>query len=276
MTDTPRIVATLADDLRAAGIRAGDCLLVQSSFKALGLPSVTPDDVITTLLAVLGAEGTVMMPTFTYSYAGIFNVQPFHPAKTPGMANGILTETLRRYPGALRSAHPTYSVAAVGRHAARLTEEKATASAMGYGSSLDEAYQLDATILLLGVGNNRNSMLHYAEVAAGLPYHDIPHREFWGRTALVEQDGDAVEVPLHSPFPACSLNFGAADAYLIDRDIARRAAIGQAASLVMSTRAMVDAVAERLRREPAWLLCDLIVCEPCNRRKHLLRELGML
>ena len=174
----------LRDDLQRIGLRADECVIVHSSFKSLGLEAGSPRDVIEALLAVLGEGGTLVMPTFTYSYAGAWNVEAFDPAATPGKQNGVLTEVLRQWPGARRSGHPTYSVAAAGRHAERITAGKERASALGAGSSYDEAFQLGVKILLLGVGNNRNSMLHYAEEAAGLPYLDIPWRAFMGGVNL--------------------------------------------------------------------------------------------
>lgn len=217
-----------------------------------------------------------MMPTFTYSYSGIWNVRPFNPATTPSAGNGVLTEVLRQYPGALRSSHPTHSVAAYGRYAGRLIQNRENASALGIGSSYDEATRLDAKILLLGVGNNRNSMLHYAEAVAGLPYNDIPFREFWGRTALVERDGHSIEVPLNPEFPGCSANFGVADTYLTECGVLRGGKVGQAAVMLMDAVKMAAAVKKKLQAEPAWLLCDNLTCEPCTLRKKRLREKGLI
>ncbi|MBU0714594.1 MAG: AAC(3) family N-acetyltransferase [Verrucomicrobia bacterium] len=272
-----KIIPELMHDLAALGVCRGDCLVVHSSFKALGLPDVSPVDVVRTLIECIGPDGTIMMPTFTYSYSGIWNVRPFNPQTTPGAGNGVLTETLRQYPGALRSSHPTYSVAAYGRHAAQLTKNKENASALGIGSSYDEAIRLGAKILLLGVGNDRNSMLHYAEVAAGLPYNDIPFRGFWARTAVVEQaDGRIIEMPLKPEFPACSANFGVADTYLAECGVMREGKVWQAAVILMDAVKMVAAVKKKLQAEPAWLLCDNFTCEPCALRKKRLREKGLI
>lgn len=270
------LIPEIISDLEKLGVSRGDCLLVHSSFKALGLKKHSPADMIETLIECVGPEGTLMMPTFTYSYSGIWNVRPFNPAVTPGSNNGVLTETLRQFPGALRSAHPTYSVAALGRFAERITRNKENATALGADSSYAEATALGAKILLLGVGNNRNSALHFAETAAGLPYTDIPFREFWGRTALVEKNGRVKEIPLKPEFPGCSANFGVADQYLSERGILRHGKAGDANSMLMSARDMLEAVVSKLREDPAWLLCDSFVCEPCNLRKKRLREKGLL
>lgn len=258
------------------GVREGDCLIMHSSFKSLELTNVSPSDVIRTLIEAVGRQGTLMMPTFTYCYSGIWNVPPYNPATTPSHYMGILAETLRAYPGALRSASPTYSVAAIGKHARLLTEGRADSGGLGPGSSFEEAYRLGARILLIGVGSNRNSMIHYAEFASGLPICDIPFREFWGRGALVERDGEPVEVPLKPDFPGCSHNFGVTDEYLVEKGILTRGTICSATCLLMNSREMVDAIAARLREEPDWLFCDTIICEPCCLRRRRLRERGLI
>jgi len=266
----------MLEGLRRIGVLRGDFVVIHSSFKSLGLSDGTPSDVVRTLLDAVGTEGRLMAPTFTYSYSGIWNVQPYNRETTPGRNNGIITETLRKYPGSIRSGHPTYSVAAIGKHASEVTSGKENASALGAGSSYDDAHRLGARILLLGVGNNRNSMLHYAEVAAGLPYNDIPFREFWGRAALVEREGGAVEVPLREEFPGCSLNFGIADRYLEEAGVLKRGRICSAESMLMDARDMVDVVVARLSESPAWLLCESFVCEPCALRKRRLKERGLI
>lgn len=273
---TGAVIPAMQRDLRTMGVREGDCLVVHSSFKSLGLNDASPTDVIRTLIETVGEQGTLMMPTFTYCYSGIWNVTPYNPHSTPSLFMGILAETLRSYPGALRSGSPTYSVAAIGKHARLLTENREDSGGLGPGSSYEEAYKLGAKILLLGVGNTRNSMIHYAEFASGLPVCDIPFREFWGRSALVEKDGQPVEVPLKADFPGCSHNFGVVDEHLVEKGLLTQGRVCSAACLLMDARKMVDTVAERLREQPDWLFCDTLVCEPCHLRRQRLRERGLL
>jgi aminoglycoside 3-N-acetyltransferase len=274
MPGDPHVVTDLQNDLSRLGIVAGDLVVLQSSFRSLARPEVSPADFLHSIMELIGPGGTLMVPTFTYSYSGLWGMKPFDPQNTPGVLNGVLTETFRLWPGARRSAHPTYSVAAFGRCADELTRDKEQVKALGEGSSYAEANRLGARILLLGVGNDRNPMLHYAESVAGVPYLDIPWRAHAGRTAMVLQAGVTVEVPLAPEYPACSLGFGAADSYLEQCGILARGRVGAATCLLMDSRAMVAAVADRLQREPGWLLCSTFGCEPCTLRKRRLRELG--
>lgn len=269
-------ISELRRDLAALGVGHGDCLVVHSSFKAMGLADSSPADVIRMLIEFLGPDGTIMMPTFTYSYSGVWNVRPFNPVTTPGAGNGVLTETLRQYPGVLRSGHPTCSVAAIGKQAGMITQDKKKASPLGRGSSYDAAIGQGAKILLLGVGNNRNSAIYYAEIMADLPCNDLPCRKFWGHTALVEKDGQVKETSLLREYPACSANFGVVDDYLLQEGIMKSGKIGSAPYFLMSGKEMTETVVKRLKKEPARLLCDNFTCEPCSLRKRRLKERQMI
>jgi aminoglycoside 3-N-acetyltransferase len=272
---TGEIIPSMRRDLLRLGVRAGDLLIVHSSFRSLGLAYRTPMDVICTLADVVGTDGTIMMPTFTYCYSGIWNVTPYDPDSTPPLFMGIIADSLRYYDGSLRSGSPTYSVAALGKDAKLLTENRENACGLGPGSSYETAYQLGAKILLIGVGNDRNSMIHYAEAASGLPYNDVPYREFWGKTALAERDGAVVEVPVVD-YPGCSVNFRVVDKVLERKGLLKRGRVCRADCMLMDARSIVDAIAELLRENPGWLFCESIACEPCHRRRERLRKHGLI
>lgn len=271
-----RVLPEVMEDLRALGVSRGDLLIAHSSFKALGLPHASPADVIATLLECLGASGTLMMPSFTYSFAGIWNAVPFDIETTPAWRMGVLSETLRNWPGALRSAHPAFSVVALGPLADEITRDRETASGIGRGSSYDTAHALGARILLLGVTCTRNSMLHFAESVSGLPCNDIHFREFWGRTALVKRNGEVREAPIVGDLPGCGANYGVVDGFLLERGLAKTGLIASAPSMLIDAREMVSAVVAQLALQPDWLYCESIICEPCTLRRRRLREHGLL
>jgi len=276
MLNTNRANTELSADLESIGIRAGDCLIVHCTFKSLKDSGATPKNVIDGLLNALGSNGTLMMPTFTYSYSGIYNVIPFNPRTTPGYANGILSETFRCRHGILRSAHPTYSIAVIGKHAEFLTSQRELCSPLGRGSSFEDALMLNTKILLLGIGNNRNSMIHHVEVAAGLPYNDIPFREFWKNTALVEKNGQIEAVALVPEYPACSDNFSWLDRQLLQEGIACRESICGADSLLINSAEMKKYLLKEIKKKADCLLCNSIICEPCTLRRRRLKEQGLM
>ncbi len=95
----------LAEGFEALGIRSGDTLLVHSSLKSL--EGASPADVIEALLALLGPEGTLMLPTLSYLYANRDN-PVFDVRRTPSNVGAIPEYFRTEYP-VLRSLCPTHS-----------------------------------------------------------------------------------------------------------------------------------------------------------------------
>lgn len=76
---------------------------------------------------------------------------------------GALAEPFRTFPGTLRSDHPLVSVCAKWRRR-RAHHRRACARILwDRGTPFEKLYDQNASILLLGVGFNRCTTLHYAE-----------------------------------------------------------------------------------------------------------------
>jgi aminoglycoside 3-N-acetyltransferase len=159
----------LADDLRAVGLGAGDTVLVHSSLKQVGWIEGGPVALVQAFLDVLEPEGTLVVPTLVPALRGI---RPrFDAGRTPSEM-GRLTETVRTWPGARRSDHPTHSVAALGRRAETITAEHGRAhgprspwgrQALGFDTPWDRLRRDNARILLVGVDFSRCTLLHHAQ-----------------------------------------------------------------------------------------------------------------
>lgn len=170
----------LAAELRHLGLRAGDVVLVHSSLKALGWVCGGPVTVVDALLDVLGQSGTLVSyaqspdnrdpsrwhhrPVPPQWWPAIrANLPGFDPATTPCRELGLVAETIRTWPGAVRSAHPQTSFTAVGAAAHDLMSVHELESELGERSPLAALEAIDAKILLLGVGYDRCTAFHLAE-----------------------------------------------------------------------------------------------------------------
>jgi aminoglycoside 3-N-acetyltransferase len=224
---------SIAGDLRALGLGAGDRVVVHSSLRAVGADA---DEVVD---ALAGTVELVVVPAFTYDA----------PPDAPGRA-GALAETLRRRSGAVRSAHHSHSVAALGAGAAELCEGHDRVAATAAGSPLDRLAEAGGQVLLLGVSHTSNTTVHVGESRAGAPYLDIPFDPSW------PTGGD-------TEFAGCSRAFGVLERPLRERGAIRDGRVGRALAQLVAGRAVIEETVALLRRDPLALLCTDPSCYRC-------------
>lgn len=252
--------AEIRGGLRALGLRAGDRVIVHGSLSSIGWVEGGADAVVDALLDVVTADGTVLMPTFT-SRA---DEDPFHPERSPSLT-GQITEALRTRPDAVRSDHPTHSVAAVGADAASLTRDHEPMASLGKGSPVHRMIEAGASILLLGVDHTSNSSIHVAEALTDLPYRDQT------RTARsVDDDGEVEAVTANSVH--CSDGFGSVETVAERAGILTRGVVGNAAVQLMDGAELVSLVAELLEDDPGFLLCHRPDCDRCEYARRALAD----
>ncbi|MFI1188226.1 aminoglycoside N(3)-acetyltransferase [Streptomyces californicus] len=172
-----------ASALSGLGVRPGDVLLVHASLRSLGPVADGARGVLAALLRAVGPEGTVVVPAFTPENSdssphyrarvrgldsdAVATVRaamaPYDPARTPAPSMGVLAETVRTAPGAVRSAHPQTSFAALGPGAHRLLAGHRPDCHLGEDSPLARLYEADARVLLLGTGYGTCTAFHLGE-----------------------------------------------------------------------------------------------------------------
>jgi len=112
-----------------------------------------------------GTEGTVVVPTFSYSFT---KQQDFDVRNTPGDI-GLFSEAFRKLPIALRSKNPNFSVASIGRYAMDFRKARID-DAFGVDTAFDLLHKLKGKIVCLGCEFNRVTFVHYLEQSIGVPY----------------------------------------------------------------------------------------------------------
>ena len=193
MTSAERI----AEDLIALGISGDGVLVVHTAFSSLAGRAGAPADLIEALRRAAGARGTLVMPSMSDD-----DEHPFDPRRTPCIGMGIVADTFWRLPGVSRSDSP-HSFAAIGPHAAEITAPHPVDVPHGLDSPIGRAHELDAEILLLGVGHDANTTVHLAENIAGVRYK-LP------KYATMIQDGQLVRHHYYEVDHCCA-NFALLD-----------------------------------------------------------------
>lgn len=185
------IVEQLAREWRQAGISEGDTLLLHSDIKRTlrrvlkqRIP-ISPQLVLESFLAAVGATGTLLLPLFNFDFArGV----PFDIRTTPSQM-GVLSEAGRRHPAAVRTGHPIYSFAAIGTQAPRFAGVD-NRTGCGADSPFAMLRALHGKIAALDLAEN-HSMTFYHHVEE---MHRAPYREFKSFTAEYRgEDGQVRE-----------------------------------------------------------------------------------
>lgn len=264
-------VEQIKKDLRDLGVKKGDIVMLHASLSQIGYVEGGADAVLDAVLDVLGEEGTLMVPTFTYSYDLREGAEAFDKTSTPSCGNGILADTLWQRKEAFRSDHPAYSVAAVGTQAEEMTGGHPMEQPVGEGSPLHRLVEKGGYVLLLGVGQDRNTLVHTAECLAGAGYTHIPYKESWGRNVRVKTPEGEKIIP-QTEFSGCSFEFNVLEPLLQQKGRVKLGLVGQAESQLVLAKDLVQTVLEALKEKPDILLCEREDCEACKNRRNYLKK----
>lgn len=265
---------SLRNDMFLAGLETESNLIVHSSLRSIGGVSGGAETVVNALMSVIGADGNLLVPTFTYSMPS-WGTDPFNVSTTPSRV-GYLSEYIRTHPDSVRSFHPTHSVTVLGKDGKLITENHLDSTPIGSGSPYDRMLQRDAGILLLGTSHNTNSSLHLLEALAELPYihvsftYGIDYEVAWYINRW-----EQVEYSAMYEIPGCSRGFPAIERYLREQGIIKDIKIGDSVSQFVKFTRLRDVVFEVFQKQRTILLCDLPDCQICRERKKLMGALSI-
>jgi aminoglycoside 3-N-acetyltransferase len=217
----------------------------------------------TVLMALTDSVQGLIMPTFTYKtmitpevgppnngikYGAEQDLNKMAQSFTPDMRAdsmmGILPESLRNHPAAMRTAHPILSFA--GLNAELILGRQTLFEPLAPIAALAEQ---DGWVILINVDHSVNTSIHYGEKLAG--------RKQFIRWAVA--DNRIMECP---NFPGDSSGFNAIASYI--KPDTRRVEVGDAFIQAVPLRRLLDAVQELIKLDPLALLCQRTDCERCN------------
>ncbi len=244
----------IAEGLRNLGIRSGDRVLVHSSLSKFGYVEGGAGTVILALLHTVGPEGTVLVPTLTATRRDGPRHPPRFDVRSTPCWTGRIPETLRQWPGAVRSLGPTHSVAALGADSRRLLAgHEDCRTPCGIGSPYVKLAEARGKIIFFGVTLDSNTSFHSAEELAGVPYHLQPEPT---RCCIVNEVGQLLERECVLHLWGVSRRFGEMEEVLFEKRILRRGLFGQAKTLVVESGPMLDFTVDLLKNDP-WYFVKL-------------------
>ena len=224
---------------------------MHSSLSRFGYIEGGAEALIDALLEVVGPGGTVMVPTLTGSQdLSADNPPTFDPDVTPCWT-GRVPESFRQRPTAVRSLHPTHSVAAIGTHARAFTKgHEYSITPCGPDSPYGRLVEDRGFIVLLGVTHSSNTTFHHVEEIVGVPYHMQPGLV----AARVAKGGELriIHLMIHRYGPR--RDFQRMEPLLRERGIQRDGQIGRAEVRLVDAYSMVQVTRLALLQDPTILL----------------------
>jgi aminoglycoside 3-N-acetyltransferase len=245
----PNTFDSLVRDFSELGVNPGMTVMVHSSLGRVGWTVGGPVTVIRALLETVGREGTLVMPAESPNVSDpcgwsddrvkvewhdtIRAHLPVFDPLTTATTMGAVPEAFRTFPGTVRSNHPLVSVCANGRFAEVITKHHALAFSEGPGTPFEKLYELDSFTVLLGVGFDRCTSLHYAESL-------VPSRRTTVSRFPMMQKSERVWTEVRDMAADNGVHFPLLGAQFANNCAVRAARVGGADAMLFSTRELVD------------------------------------
>lgn len=242
----------IVDALAGLGLRRGDLALVHSSLSRLGWVDGGAEAVVDALLAAVGSEGTVLAPTITGSRELSRANPPKFDVRSARCWTGAIPEALRNRREAIRSLHPTHSVAAIGPLAREMTaghEESVTPC--GRESPYYRLAQRKGRILLIGVGLECCTLLHTVEELSGCPFVCQPEPV---DATVIDQAGRERHVRIKIHLYGPERNYPKLDPALLAAGAMTIGRVGDAACRLIDAAKLFEIAMRAVREEPDYLL----------------------
>ena len=156
--------------LKEAGIEKGDIIFTHVGYAFLGKPNECNNNseicqlILDSFLDVLGNEGTLIVPTYTYSFC---EKQDYDINNSPSTI-GPFTEFFRKQKNVIRSNDPIFSVAGIGSKVKELFEDLPNTS-FGEDCIYERLRKNNGKICMIGLSLQWATFRHHIEQMAKVP-----------------------------------------------------------------------------------------------------------
>lgn len=154
----------LLTQLKEFEIPTGRPVIVHSSLKSIGYIDGGAETLLSALMqSYCKDEGLLCIPTHTWKSMVL-------DLTAPETNLGALPQAAAEHPEGKRSLHPTHSITVFGNRAAEFIEtEKFSDTPTNPEGCYGNIYKESGYVLLIGVGQNKNTMIHCLEEMLDVP-----------------------------------------------------------------------------------------------------------
>lgn len=196
MTDGRKRLKSLLGNLN---VRKGDVIFLHSSFKRLSYLQLSAEEILMTIMEVIGPDGTLVLPAYAWyktaeGYGRYFHERPIFDIRNAKANIGHIPETFRLMPGVRRSLSYWWSVCAWGRHAGLVTrDQEKIEHYYGDGSSFELLRRHDVKMLGLGVSLNTTSLSPILDHRLGDRHTRRVFTEYPEKGQVIDYYGEEIE-----------------------------------------------------------------------------------
>lgn len=236
--------------LEKIGVKERDIIMVHSDIGTFGKLGTADRDfllksLIDALKEVIGPGGTIVMPTFTYSF---YKNKPYD-IKNSKSTVGVLTEYFRKLNGVSRSAHPTHSVALWGNKKELLDVGNDT---FDRHSIFGKLHKLNAKHVFLGVSFQKScTFVHYIEQMHGVPYRYM--KTFKGKITVNNKVKDG-SISLYYRYFFFSNSFLRLENHLLKKGLLKQQNVGNSSISMIDSNSLFDECCKLLDKDEYYLL----------------------
>lgn len=243
----------VVEGLKLSGVRKGDVVFSHSNVGYFGYSDRgktiedTCDLMIEAFKEVLGDEGTLVVPTFTYSFG---SKEVFDLDKTPSVC-GSLSEAVRNHPESVRSLDPMFSVAAIGKQSKELTSD-ISQYCFGENSFWDRFYDQNGLVCNLNL-DSASTFIHYVEKMLNVPYRfDKPFKGI-SRVNGKEIEQEVFFFCRDLNIPGTSAYFEIFDELALKQGLAKSVSVGRGSVVAIRAQDTFNLIKKTLPSRPDFL-----------------------
>jgi aminoglycoside N3'-acetyltransferase len=255
-----------ADLLRRVNVGEGMhcCLHVSMRNARRAFPGLRAESMIRELQRSVGTSGSLLVPTFSFSWKKITGVSHAYDSATTPSAVGSFSEAFRNEPGIIRTSAPTHSFGLWGKAVAEISAKNAPESPLGAGSPLEWLdTQSSASLLLLGTDFTSVSYIHYLETLALIRGMDVfPWPEYEIEAVGMGINGEQKLTHV----PGCSKSFSRLEKQMEGDGRIRWTVESGLRVLSIALKDFKRDALPVIQSDPAVLLCPAGTCAACDHR----------
>ena len=239
----------LISNFKQVGIESGDVLLVHASLSKIGYIENGAKDVVEALLSTVGNIGHVLMPNSPNSKFQLDYIQQLDvfDVKNAPSSLGAISEYFRSHPEAKRSAHPTEPVSCIGPNAGFFVDHHfGCLTPYDANSPFYKVAEAGGKILYLGVTlDNAGTNLHTLEdLVPDFKFPVYYHKPFEVKVRFENQKMEKMLTKVHNPQQSKKRKCDELIPLFESRGALKKVQIGQAASLLVDAKKMLDVMVE--------------------------------